>query len=108
MSGTHASNARISFQRHSKGTKARLYHSVQLINYLRHQRSELACPGCFVSFDRDDLLVEHLCSSNCIRKAVDNRNRWSLVEYYIPIYEDDPLLEVIDDIESNDREPEQS
>lgn len=83
------------------------YHSVQLINYLRHQRSELMCPGCFVSFESDDAIVEHLHSSNCIKSVVSNRGRWSLVEYYIPIYEDDPLLEIIDDISFSDQELEQ-
>lgn len=84
------------------------YNSVQLINYLRHQRSELNCPGCFVSFENDGNMVEHLHSSNCIKDSVTNRAHWSLVEYYIPIYEDDPLLEIIDDIASSDQEPEQS
>ena len=96
------------FRKVQKGQQLDFYHSVQLINYLRHQRSELTCPGCFLSFENDDLIVEHFHSSTCIKSAVDNRDRWSLVEYYIPIYEDDPLLEIIDDISFSDQEPEQS
>ena len=92
------------FRAVQKELQLAFYHSVQLINYLRHQRSELVCPGCLTTFEDDDSLTTHFNSSECIKNVVSKRDRWSLIEYYIPIYEDDPLLEIIDEMTSSDED----
>lgn len=77
------------------------YGSVKFVNYLRHQRAEMTCPGCLKPCDSDDQLVTHI-TPVCIAALLEKRRpSWDRVEYHIPIYDDDPLLEVIDDLSDN-------
>lgn len=94
MTGEHA----FSFRDVQAALQLDFYGSVKLVNYLRRQRAELTCPGCLQACDSDEQLVAHITPACVAALVAERRPNWDLAEYYIPIYDDDPLLEAIDDL----------
>lgn len=82
-------------------SKLTFYDSVKLINYLRYQRAVLlACPGCALELSDDFEYMDHM-NLSCVAMAVDARHLWNRVQFYIPIFDEDPLLEIIDILEDD-------
>lgn len=101
------------------------YDSVKLLNYFRHCQICVECPaGCefqssdfnaadgpenlsndfgeAVFVDEASVLASHI-SLKCIQKAVEHKS-WNQAQYLIPIFDEDPLLEIIEELDASDQE----
>lgn len=75
------------------------YGMVKFINYLRCCRVQQECAICGEELDEDDSKLIHFkCRGlgNLVEQIVKNR-RWDKAQFFKPLFNDDPLLEVIDE-----------
>lgn len=77
------------------------YDRIRLVNFLRHARAvSLKCPSAdctFIGVDESGW-IEHLSNEHpdLGLKLPACKSQWNKPEYYIPLFDEDPLLEVLD------------
>ncbi|KAI7901828.1 uncharacterized protein BX663DRAFT_512541 [Cokeromyces recurvatus] len=83
------------------------YQVIVLINYIRHQSSNLTCFSCEKVFDNETELADHYKEGSCITKFVPmDAPFWKDPRFLIPTYENDPLLTGFEEEENEEEEEE--
>ena len=97
------------FQDVRNSLKLDFYLQVKVINFVRRRMHLNQCIFCGRKEAERDKLVEHMAEEEHMRLPED-REEWNQAEYFFPTYENDMLLNLLDDdvYETNDGVPVES
>ncbi|XP_047416780.1 zinc finger protein 277 isoform X1 [Sciurus carolinensis] len=76
------------------------YQQVKLVNFIRRQVHQCRCYGCHVKFKSKSDLRTHMEEAKHT-SLLPERKTWDQLEYYFPTYENDTLLCILSDSESD-------
>jgi hypothetical protein len=84
------------FQHVRNSLKLSFYRQVKLINFIRRQVHLKKCIHCEEEFESKEELTEHMESLSHM-KVPEDVGMWDHAEYFFPTYENDELLNRLDD-----------
>jgi len=94
-------------ERHRMGLN--FYQTISLVNYIRRQTLLGVCFSCLKPQEGEEGLIKHLNESGCGAKIPDlETDFWKDAQFLLPMLENDPLLMIFGEEESDDAEEVES